>query len=195
LIERVVHRQLSTHLGDFNLLPDRQSAYRTNYSTETALLGLYNDLLCTFDADQATAVCFLHLTAAFDTIDHTFYSTLFQLVMALLLMPYSGLHLTFLVAPSVFVLVAASPRVFQFLMVFLKAPSMVKSFLFFWFLPFPTKPQLMASLLISILMAQMTKLSSNFTLKPTTLTNGLLSQTLVTGFVALIDGFLINMSS
>jgi zinc transporter ZupT len=37
---------------------------------------------------------------------------------ALLLMPYSGLHLTFSVAPSVFVLVTASPRVFQFLMVF-----------------------------------------------------------------------------
>ncbi|XP_046650648.1 uncharacterized protein LOC124341758 [Daphnia pulicaria] len=71
LIERVVHRQLSTHLGAFNLLPDRQSAYRTNYSTETALLGLYNDLLCTVDAGQATAVCFLDLTAAFDTIDHT----------------------------------------------------------------------------------------------------------------------------
>jgi hypothetical protein len=80
-------------------------------------------------------------------------------------------------------------------MVFLKAQSMVQSFLFFWFLPFPTKPQLMASLLISILMTQMAESPSNYTLKPTTLTNGLLSQTLVTGLVALIDGFLINMSS
>ena len=70
LIERVVHRQLSTHFRAFHLLPDRQSAYRTNYSTETALLGLYNDLLCNADADLATAVCFLDLTAAFDTIDH-----------------------------------------------------------------------------------------------------------------------------
>ena len=70
LIERVVHRQLSTHFRAFHLLPDRQSAYCTNYSTETALLGLYNDLLCNADADLATAVCFLDLTAAFDTIDH-----------------------------------------------------------------------------------------------------------------------------
>jgi hypothetical protein len=51
LIERVVHRQLSTHLKAFHLLLDRQSANRTNYSTETALLGLYNDLLCNADAD------------------------------------------------------------------------------------------------------------------------------------------------
>jgi hypothetical protein len=71
LIERVVHRQLiSTHLRAFHLLPDRQSASRTNYSTETALLGLYNDLLCNADADLATTVCFPDLTAAFDTIDH-----------------------------------------------------------------------------------------------------------------------------
>ena len=53
----------------------------------------------------------------------------------------------------------------------------------------------MASLLISILMTQMAESHSNYTLKPTTLTNGLLSQTLVTGLFALIDGFLINMSS
>jgi hypothetical protein len=43
LIERVVHHQFSTHLRAFHLLPDSQSAYRTNYSTETALLGVYND--------------------------------------------------------------------------------------------------------------------------------------------------------
>ncbi len=69
LIKRAVHRQLSTHLTAFHLLPDRQSAYRTNYSTETALLGLYNDLLCNADADLTTAFCFLDLSAAFDTID------------------------------------------------------------------------------------------------------------------------------
>jgi hypothetical protein len=114
---------------------------------------------------------------------------------ALQLMPYSGLHLTFLVAPSVFVLVTASPRVFQFLMVFLKAPSMVQSFLFFWSLLFLTKPKPMVSSLISILMTQMAESLSNYTLKPTILTNRLLLQTLVTGLVALIDGFLINTSS
>jgi hypothetical protein len=70
LIGRVVYRQLSTHLRALHLLPDLQSAYRTNYSTETALLGLDNDLLCTVDPEQATAVCFLDLTAAFDAIDH-----------------------------------------------------------------------------------------------------------------------------
>jgi hypothetical protein len=80
-------------------------------------------------------------------------------------------------------------------MVFLKAPSMVQSFLFFWSLPFLTKPKPMVSSLISILMTQTAESLSNYTLKPTTLTNRLLLQTLVTGLVALIDGFLINTSS
>jgi hypothetical protein len=70
LIESVVHRQLSTHLRAFHLLPDRQSAYHTNYSTETAFLGLYNRPLCNADAYLATTVCFLDLTATFDSIDH-----------------------------------------------------------------------------------------------------------------------------
>jgi hypothetical protein len=69
---------------------------------------------------------------------------------ALLLMSCSGLHPTVLVAPSVFVLTIASPRVFQFLLVFLKAPSMVPSFLFFWSLLFPNKQQMTMSLSTSI---------------------------------------------
>jgi hypothetical protein len=74
---------------------------------------------------------------------------------ALLLMPCFGFHHTFLVAPSVCVLVTAYPRVFQSLLVFLKAPSMVPSFLFFWYLLFPNKPQPMVLLLTSILTTKM----------------------------------------
>ena len=36
LIERVVLFRLSSHVADFNLLSPSQSAYRTNYSTDTA---------------------------------------------------------------------------------------------------------------------------------------------------------------
>jgi hypothetical protein len=43
--------------------------------------------------------------------------------------------------------------------------------------------------------SQMAESPSNYTLKPTTLTNRLLLQTSVTVLVALIDGFLINTSS
>ena len=53
-----------------NLLPDRQSTYQQNYSSETALLSLRDDLLRAADDGNGTAVVLLDLSAAFDTIDH-----------------------------------------------------------------------------------------------------------------------------
>ena len=70
LIERAVLRLLTEHLSRFDFLPDHQSAYRANYSTETALLSLTNDLLSSADAGNGCALLFLDLSAAFDTIDH-----------------------------------------------------------------------------------------------------------------------------
>ena len=49
---------------------ERQSAYRSIFSTETALLCLYDDLLRAADNGSATALLFLDLSAAFDTVDH-----------------------------------------------------------------------------------------------------------------------------
>jgi hypothetical protein len=69
LIERAVFIQLSDHLLRHNLLPDRQSAYRQNYSTETALLSLRDDLFRSADDGNGTAVVLLDMSAAFDTID------------------------------------------------------------------------------------------------------------------------------
>ena len=70
LLERAVFIQVTEHLSRHSLLPDRQSAYRQNYSTETALLGLRNDMLLAADESHGTALVFLDLSAAFDTIDH-----------------------------------------------------------------------------------------------------------------------------
>ncbi len=70
LIERAIFIQFSDHLSSHDLLPDRQSAYRQNYSTETALLNLRDDLLWAADDGNGTAVVLLDLSAAFDTIDH-----------------------------------------------------------------------------------------------------------------------------
>jgi hypothetical protein len=49
LIERAVFIQLSDHLSRQKLLPDRQSAYWQNYSTDTTLLSLRDDLLLAAD--------------------------------------------------------------------------------------------------------------------------------------------------
>jgi hypothetical protein len=70
LIEKAVLAQLTHYLTKFNLLPVQQSAYKANHSTETALLSLYDDLLTTADAGDASALLLLDLSAAFDTIDH-----------------------------------------------------------------------------------------------------------------------------
>lgn len=59
LIEKVVAKQITEYLSTNNLDETMQSAYRSNYSTETAL-----------DRGEAVLFVSLDLSAAFDTIDH-----------------------------------------------------------------------------------------------------------------------------
>ena len=63
--------QLSRHCEDFNLQPDYQSAYRENYSCETAVLRISNDILWAFEKQSITSLVVIDLSAAFDTVDHT----------------------------------------------------------------------------------------------------------------------------
>ena len=49
-----------------------QSAYRCSHSTETALLKVFNDLLCYLDESHSVMYIGLDLSAAFDIIDHQF---------------------------------------------------------------------------------------------------------------------------
>ncbi|KAK7103512.1 hypothetical protein V1264_018394 [Littorina saxatilis] len=70
LLERVVLKQLNSHLLCNNLLSPLQSAYRPHHSTETALLKITTDLLLATDQAEISAVALLDLSAAFDTVDH-----------------------------------------------------------------------------------------------------------------------------
>ena len=45
LVEWCMFKQLLLHCEDNHLLPDFQSAYQANYSTETSLVKLVNDIL------------------------------------------------------------------------------------------------------------------------------------------------------
>ena len=47
-----------------------QSAYRKFHSTETALVKLFSDVACSIDAGEELALVLLHLSTAFDIIDH-----------------------------------------------------------------------------------------------------------------------------
>ena len=70
ILEKVVARQIVTHIEMFNLLEINQSAYRKFHNTETALLKIYNDILMLADEKKVVALVLLDLSAAFDTIDH-----------------------------------------------------------------------------------------------------------------------------
>ena len=51
-------------------MPDEQSAYRRNHSTETALLRVISDLLNSMDKQEVTLLGLLDLSAAFDCVNH-----------------------------------------------------------------------------------------------------------------------------
>ena len=63
--------QLIAHLTAFELLPELQLAYRTQHSTETAVLKVLGEILHAIDGGDLVALTLLDLSAAFDTVDHT----------------------------------------------------------------------------------------------------------------------------
>ena len=71
LVEKVAVKQMNQHMTQNNLHEPNQSAYRQNHSTETALVKIYNDLLCAVDSKKAVMLILLDLSAAFDTVEHT----------------------------------------------------------------------------------------------------------------------------
>ncbi len=70
-IERIVSSRLQVFMRVNNLTDSFQSAYRPNHSTETALIRVHNDILTGLDQQKVTALIFLDLSAAFDTVDHS----------------------------------------------------------------------------------------------------------------------------
>ena len=74
-IERVIAKQIHSHLIANNLYSEFQSAYRKHHSTETALLRVQNDILQAVDLGYEVILVLLDFTAAFDTIDHSILLT------------------------------------------------------------------------------------------------------------------------
>ena len=70
LLERLVARQLLDYLNAAGLLPEQQSAYRANHSTETAVVRILSDILLALDTGDLCMLTLLDLSAAFDTVDH-----------------------------------------------------------------------------------------------------------------------------
>ena len=70
LVECATLMQFDKHCREHHLLPDYQSAYRKGYSTEILLMKMTNDIFCSMERKQITAVIVLDISTAFDTIDH-----------------------------------------------------------------------------------------------------------------------------
>ena len=70
LVEKSVAVQLTKHVMTNHLDETFQSANKEFHSTETALLRVQNDILCSLDQNKSVILLLLDLSAAFDTVDH-----------------------------------------------------------------------------------------------------------------------------
>ena len=70
LVEKAAMQQLIAHCHQNCPLPSHQSAYRQNYSTETALLKIHSDIMQALDQGNIALMILLDMSAAFDTVDH-----------------------------------------------------------------------------------------------------------------------------
>ena len=69
LVEKVVLTQFNKHCSTYNLILDYQSAYRANYSCETALAKIVNDILWAVEHQKVTSLIAINLSTAFNMVD------------------------------------------------------------------------------------------------------------------------------
>ena len=70
VVEKSVLLRFNRHCNENNLMPGYQSAYRANFSCETALVKLTDDLLWAMEHQEVTPLVAIDLSAAFDTVNH-----------------------------------------------------------------------------------------------------------------------------
>ena len=71
VLERLVHDQLSGYLEVHSLLHQRQAGFRRGHSTQTALIGVLEDVRQAIDARMLTILILFDFSKAFDSIPHT----------------------------------------------------------------------------------------------------------------------------
>ena len=63
-------RRFNKHCERNDLMPDYQSAYQANYSCETALVKIMDDIMWSMEKQEVVPLVAIDLSAAFDTVDH-----------------------------------------------------------------------------------------------------------------------------
>ena len=70
LLEKLLHVRIQNHVTSSHNFNPNQSTYRPYHSTETALLGILDNILHSADQGSSSVLVSLDMSAAFDTIDH-----------------------------------------------------------------------------------------------------------------------------
>ena len=70
VVEKVALDQFRSHCTNHRLIPDYQSAYPANYSCETALLKIVNDILWAMERQDITELIAIDLSVTFNMVDH-----------------------------------------------------------------------------------------------------------------------------
>lgn len=74
VLEKIVIRQIMTHVDSTDILPKLQSGFRKNHSTCTALTNLICDLIDAKDKGKYSSLIMLDYSKAFDSIHHEMLS-------------------------------------------------------------------------------------------------------------------------
>ena len=69
LLERAVFVQIIDYFEHHKLLHPSHHGFRANHNTTTALLQMYDTWVEAMDKGEATGVCFLDMSAAFDMVN------------------------------------------------------------------------------------------------------------------------------
>ena len=70
LLEKIIFVRMMTFLQDKNILSEKQFGFRPKFSTEYAILDIYEKMLKNLDSNLISCAIFLDLAKAFDTVDH-----------------------------------------------------------------------------------------------------------------------------
>lgn len=70
VLEWIIHQQLITYLESNNLLDPRQAGYRSEHDTQSALLGVIDNIRLGIEREQVTILVLLDFSNTFDSIPH-----------------------------------------------------------------------------------------------------------------------------